>query len=314
MKTSMYVIFLAVLLMVVSGCNNRAKELEIQNAALNSVNSHLNQDLLARDEYIATVTDSINAVYVSIENLKSKEASLLKEKTDLESSKKLSQAEVRERLGDRIGVIRATLSNDHKRILDLQAKLAHSKKQYAGLQKLVENLKTTLAERDQSIAELTGRIQGLEQDVAQKNQMITEKNTLISEKDALISDQKNQLTTSYYITGTRDELEKKGIIKDEGGFPWGLFGSTSVLASGFDLGHFEPINNTTVSTIQIDAKIDEIIPKRDASFYQHAKLATDKSTLTISNPEKFWKEKYLVIITDRPSRGTVLSDMAPTGQ
>jgi hypothetical protein len=308
MKTSIHsILFFAVLLLVASGCNNRSKELETQNAALNSVNSRLNQDLLARDEYIGTVTDSINAVYVSIENLKSREASLLKEKADLESTKKLTQAEIRERLSDRIGVIRATLSDDHKRILDLQAKLARSKKQYAGLQKLVENLKTTLAERDQEIAELTGRVQGLEQDVAQKNRLITEKNTLISEKDALISDQKNQLTTSYYITGTRDELEKKGIIKDEGGFPWGLFGSTSILASGFDPRDFKPVNNTTGCTIQVNAKIDEIVPKRNASFYQLEKLASDKSTLTISDPEKFWKEKYLVIITDRPSSGTVLS-------
>jgi uncharacterized coiled-coil protein SlyX len=201
--------------------------------------------------------------------------------------------------------------DDHKRIAELKSRLASSKKQYAGLKKLVDNLTQTLAERDQSISDLNRRVLGLEQDVKDKTTIISEKNAALSQKDSLLGIQRYKLTTAYYITGTKDELEKKGIIRKDGGFPWGLFGSTTILASGFDTQDFKPIDNTTPNTIQVDGKIDEIIPKRNAAYYQATKLGSDKSELTISVPEQFWKDKYLVIITDRPSSSSVLTGMVP---
>jgi hypothetical protein len=311
MRTSMQIVSIAVLLFFAFGCNNRTDELQRQNEALLRTNTLLNQDLTERDTYVNAITDSINAVYTSIEGLKATEADVVKEKATLESSKQLTNEQVRARLSERINVIRAIVIDDHKRIADLKSRLASTRKEYAGMKKLVDNLTKSLAERDQSITELTKRVQGLEADVNDKLATISRKNTEISQKDSVIGMQHSQITTAYYITGTKDELEKKGIIRKEGGFPWGLFGSTTVLASGFDTKDFNPIDNTTRNTIQIDGKIDEIIPQRNADFYTQTKLESNKSVLTISQPELFWKEKYLVIITDRPATGTVLTGMIP---
>ncbi len=286
--------------LIIMGCNNRTDELQQQNAALQSTNEQLSKDLTARDEYVEKVSDAINDVYTSVENVKTKEKSLLKETTGIEAKKKLSNEEVRAELLDRISSIRETLSNDHKRITELQTKLASSKKQYTGLQKMVESLKQTIEERDKSIADLGNQIQGLQGE-------ITQKNMAIEQRDSVIGDQHRVITTGYYITGSRDQLEKMGIIKKEGGFLWGLIGSTTQLVNGFDERYFKPINKVADNTIQVDGKIDELVPKRN-QYYYSTETGGTHSMITIADPDKFWKENYLVIVTDKPDSSIAMHD------
>ena len=292
MKTTL--LFLLPVLALLWGCNNRADELEHQNTQLQSTNQQLTQDIATRDEYVDKVTDEINDIYTKIEDVKAKEQSILKETTTLESEKKLTKEEVRARLIDRLDVIRETLHNNFQRLAELQSKLSASSRKFAGLTKMVDNLKKTVEERDQSIAELTQRVNGMQQDLTVKSQMITQ-------KDSVIDTQYKEITTVYYIMGTRDELEKKGIIKKEGGFPFGIFGSTTTLANGFDDKEFKPLNKTMPNTIEVPGKIDEIVPKRSAMSYTKTEVNNDQSMLTIAEPDHFWQDKYLVIITDRPT-------------
>jgi hypothetical protein len=296
---------IVVLIFLAIGCNNRSDELQQQIGTLQNSNNQLKQDLNSRDEYVNKITDSINAVYLSIEDLRLRESAMMKEKTALESTKKMTQDEIRARLGERINYISAILSQNHKRINDLQAKLAASKKQYAGLKKIVDNLTKTLEERDSTIARLGVKVQGLERDVNDKNLTITEKNAAISQRDSVIASQHGEITTSFFISGTREDLEKMGIIKKEGGFPWGLFGSTMTLGTVFDKKYFKPIDNTSEITIQVDGKIEQVIPKRNAQCYKQATPDDGLSTLTITDPVNFWKDKYLVIVTDRQGTSTV---------
>lgn len=296
MKTT---VVLGILAIVCLGCNNheaesRIEDLQNQNYALQSRTTHLTQDLASRDEYLDQIIDDINTLYASIENVKASERSLIREANQMESDKKLTSNEVRAKVSERIELIRSTLSIDHQRILDLQSKLGASNRQYASLRKMVENLKKTVEDRDQAIADLDQRVGGLQLQVNEKSELITR-------KDSVIDTQYKQITTAYYIAGTRDQLEKMGIIKNEGGVLWGMLGSTTTLASGFDDRDFKAINKSVLNTIQVDGKIDEIIPKRGEQLYQKAELNNEQSIITIAQPDDFWKDKYLVIITDRPN-------------
>jgi len=84
-----------------------------------------------------------------------------------------------------------------------------------------------------------------------------------------------------------------------GGFLWGLLGSTTTLANGFDDKYFKPIDKTQDMTIQVKGKIDEVIPKRNIEFYKKSEVSDDQSMLTIAEPNQFWQDRYLVIITDK---------------
>jgi|GEM_PF-1002562 len=296
MKTA---VVLGMLAFVFIGCTDREAEfraegLQNQNNTLQNLATHLTQELAARDEYVDKITGEINSLYTSVENVKARENSLLRETNEIESDKKLTRDEMRAKVIERIELIRSTLSDDHKRLLDLQSKLGASKRQYAGLQKMVDNLKNTIEERDRAIADLGQRIGGLQQEV-------TEQSTMINQKDSVIDTQYKQITTAYYIAGTRDQLEKMGIIRNEGGVLWGMLGSTTTLTSKFDDRDFKAINKNVLNTIRVDGKIDEIIPKRGEQLYQKTELNDDQSILTIAQPDDFWKNKYLVIITDKPN-------------
>lgn len=291
--------FIVMLLVLAWGCNTRVDELEKQNTDLQNTNHQLTQDLTERDSYVDQMTQSINDVYNSLESVQAKERSLLKESNEMEASKKLSREEMRAKLLDKISVINTTLHDNQKTVADLQNKVSSFKTQYSGLKKMVANLKKTIDEREQSIAELTQKVHGLENDVAAKTQTISEKEAVITDQHNTIDQQYKQITTTYYIAGTRDELEKKGIIKKEGGFLWGLLGSTTTLANGFDDKYFKPLNKTQDMTIEVKGKIDEVIPKRNEQFYKKTEVSGDQSMLTIAEPNQFWQDKYLVIITDK---------------
>lgn len=289
-----FIPFLAILAIVWCGCNNRADELEKQNAALQSSNKQLNEDVSTREQYVNRLTDAINEVYASIEEVRAKERKLLKESGTMESGGTMTSEASRADMVERIGAIRTVLHENYAKLENLQAKLASSKKQYAGLEKMVANLKQTITERDQSIAELSTRVEGLQHDVAQKTEVI-------EQKDQVIDTQYKTITTTFYISGTKHELEEKGIIKNEGGFLWGLLGSTTTLAPTFDERLFKPFNKEVNTSIQVNGKIDEILPHRSEGSFSASMVNPDQSLLTIAEPAHFWQDKYLVIITDKES-------------
>lgn len=288
----------AVVILTFIGCKNRSEELEKQNSALQSQNNQLTQDLTARDTYIDNITQSINDVYSSLESVRTHEGMVLTETNEMEAKKKLTNQEVRQKLMTQVSLIDSSLKENHRRIADLQAKLSSAKTQYAGLKRMVTNLQQTVAERESTITQLGQRILGLEAEVGTRTKMIAERDSTIQEQHNLIGSQHSEINRAYYIIGKRRELESKGIITSEGGFLWGLLGSSTVLASGFDPKLFTAIDKYESTTIDVSGSIDEIIPKRQAQFYSATEVSRDKTTLTIAEPRAFWQDKYLVIITD----------------
>ncbi len=278
-------------LAVLAGCDNRSEVLEKQVADLRQTNTQLVQENTVRDAYIDSVAGAINDLYANIETMKSNEQHLLKEKKELESQKKYTSKEIRQMLIGRVSDINAAFKENQQALAGLQKKLASYRNKYAGLQKMVESLKSTLAEREQAIAEMTQKIQGLENQV-------TEKTRLVGERDAVIGEQHKKIATAYYVVGKRDELEKKGIIAKDGGFLWGLLGSTTILANGLDESNFQSINKEEQKVIEVKGKINDILPKRGVGVYSATVVGDSESMITIADPDRFWESKYLVIITD----------------
>ncbi|MBI1806807.1 MAG: hypothetical protein HYR76_07145 [Ignavibacteria bacterium] len=289
---------LLALAFVISGCNTRTEELEKQAAALQSKNSELSQELSTRDAYIDSVTQSMNEVYDNIERVRSKERQILQESSQMETTKKLNRQEVREKLLQQISTIDSNLASNRKKINDLQAKVSSYRTQFAGLKNMVATLKQTIEEREQAIAQLEEKVRGLETQVSEGKRLISERDSVITRQTAVIDVQEKQITTGFYIVGTRKDLESKGIITREGGFLWGLLGSTTVLANGFNREYFKPINKEREMSIEVTGKIVEIVPKRNEQFYTASAQQDKHSLLNIVEPKNFWQDNYLVIITE----------------
>ena len=277
------------------GCNGKQDELEQalaqQKARLATSTDSLNQVIAQRDRYFDDVVRAINDVYNNLEQVREKEKVISQQAGEAEGKFSLTNDQARESLLKEVNNIGTTLSDSRKKIASLQAKAKAMNKQMAGLNQTIDNLKQMLEEREKTIAMLGTQISGLENDVAEKGR-------LIAQRDSIIGNQETSLNTVYYVTGTRKELEEKGIIKDEGGFPWGLFGSTTVLGNGMNQSYFEKLDKTRDSEINVTGSIDEIVPRRDETYYAMDQSDDANSHLKIVDPGKFWQQKYLVIITD----------------
>lgn len=289
MKTH-HLITAALCILMWAGCNNKG-ELEQQYADLQNKNSQLTQDLATRDQYVDSVTQAITDVYTSLETVRSREGMVIKETSEMESKKNLTSQEVREKLLQQVSLIDSSLRENRQRITDLQSKLHSTKLQYTGLKNMVASLKQSIDEREATINQLEQKIQGLIAEISTKSQMI-------GQRDSVIELQHSEINRAYYIVGKRRELEDKGIISKQGGFLWGLLGSTTVLTSGLDANTFNAIDKFRNSTIDVDGTIDEIIPKRNETLYTSSEVSKNQTKLSIAEPQHFWQDKYLVIITN----------------
>ncbi|HTR81293.1 MAG TPA: hypothetical protein VMM58_06640 [Bacteroidota bacterium] len=292
----MAVVFVAATLI---GCQDaEKKQMQKDYSDMVAETSLLRKDLDSRDQYIDQIMKTVNQIYVSLERSKSKEAKLLRSSRDVEGKPKLTQEQIRKEVLNQLYVVGSDLRANGRKIADLERKINKSAIKYANLDQLVGSLKSSVAEREQSISSLETRIKNLEGTIADKDREIGEKNAAIEANDSTIEGQRNRMNTVYYIAGTRDELREKGVISKEGGFLWGLLGSTTVLSANVDSSDFKPIDFTQNPSIHVDGKVEEILPKRSPGSFQLAQMGSNEGYVMIKKPHAFWREKYLVIVLD----------------
>ena len=290
MKTRVAIVFLFAVLVI--GCDHsREEQLQNQLSVAQSTQLSLQQSIADRDKYFEDIVQAVNDVYTDIEKARVKEGKLVKSAGGSEGPIELTNDVSRQKLLQNISDIGTVLKSNWKRIAGLEAKMRSFKGEVTGLNKMIENLKESLKEREASIAELDSRVRGLEDTVVEKTKVI-------AEKDDVIGTQQKTMNTAYFVVGTRKELEDKGIIKNEGGFVWGLLGSTTVMASGVDPTLFTPIDKTKEEAISVHGDIKEILPHRSEQFFATSQPASDNTMLNIVQPNGFWQDKYLVIVTD----------------
>ena len=291
MKPFVFTILLCISL-VAGGCADREKERELQTQLeKNSADrASLQSALTDREQFVEEILKSVNEIYTDLEKARVKEGTLKPGGIQADEAPWVSTPDSRSRILKNIGEIGTALADNRKRIGDLQVRVKKYRGEVANLTTLIEKLKTSLQEREESIAQLKANVEGLEKTVAQQVQ-------LVREKELTIEQQKRDMGTVYYIAGTRDELEKKGIITEEGGFLWGLLGSATTIASGVDDAEFIPIDRNAMQTISVNGTIDEILPHRKPDYYAMAE--TEGSTrLNILEPRKFWQGNHLVVVLD----------------
>lgn len=278
---------------VLIGCADREKEAALQKqlsqaeADRQSYQTLLNE----RDKYVEGVMKEINQIYADLEATRAKEGKLKAQPSGTEGKTTATDLDTRKQLLSNIASLGETLKENRKRIADLRVRLKSSQGEIASLTKMVENLQTALLEREQSIAKLQAQVVGLEETVASKTLQM-------AEKDQLLDEQRRTINAAYYIAAPREELEEKGIITEEGGFLWGLLGSTTVVASGWDTGTMASLDKTREQTIHIPGRISEILPLRNADLFTAKEIADNDTELTILEPAKFWKDNYLVVVMD----------------
>jgi hypothetical protein len=284
------IIVSAIGVLTLLGCADEKAQQEKDQ--LQKKNDELASQLIARDKFIDDVTAMINDIHENLEATWAKESRTVRRTTTPEGKATATPAEVKERILGRISDMNTVIMESRRKMAALEKKLAETGRQYAGLQKMVDDLKSDIESREQSIAALKARVGDLETEVSQKAEVIAaDQNT--------IGQQTTKLNEVYYVAGTKDDLKQKGIIRKEGGILWGLLGTTTVLASTFSDADFHALDKTKDQTITLNGPVDEIVPPRDTSMYTMARSEDGQTLLKITDPVSFWRERHLVIITEQ---------------
>lgn len=280
-------VILAAIILGVAGCDK---------SDLRTQNEELTRELAAKDQFINDVTSSINEIHNTLEQTWDLEKNIVRQAGTSEGSESMTPVELKAKIINRISDVRSLLQENKQKIATLERKLRSNNHQYAGLEKLVSDLKEKLDERERSIGQLNAQILDLQNDVHQKAEIIAAHEVTIAANENTIDQQTKQLNTVYYTVGTKNDLKEKGVVQNDGGILWGLMGTTTILNPNFDNTLFTPVDMTKESTFEIDGAVKEIVPRRDESSYSIEKDGRGNSVLVIFHPKEFWREKHLAVI------------------
>jgi hypothetical protein len=188
------------------------------------------------------------------------------------------------------------------RVREVEPKLLESERHVRDLTTLSDSLRNDLAA---TLQNLQGVIDNQKETIAALNDQVEK---LSAENVALkdtIDNMATEANTVYYVVGTKDELEQRGIVKEEGGarflFVLWKSGRTLVPARNLDPSAFTPVDRRALAEIPLPASDKEyhIVSRQDASALSTPPSADGTITgkVKIADSARFWaNSKYLIIV------------------
>jgi len=251
--------------------------------SLKNANGELSGQLNEKSAALQEFIESFNEIQENLNAIKEKEKIVANASSKGDVKNKGNQ------IKEDIQAIYDLMAKNKNRISSLSAKLKQSNLKLAGMEKMIENLQNTISLKDEEIAELKTRMEGLNIELANLNT-----NYKVVESESALKTE--MLNTAYYTIGTKKELEEKKVISKEGGFI-GLGKSTKV-STDFNKEYFTKINIEQTSMINIGAKKVRLLSTHPSNSYKLIGVKPVEK-LEILNAKEFWgASKYLVIVID----------------
>ena len=163
--------------------------------------------------------------------------------------------------------------------------------------KTITALKKQIEEKDQAIATLTEELEQRNYDISVLQENVSKLNTQVTTleeeskvKDETIEAQTNLLNEAYVCIGTTKSLKELGVMK--GGF----LKKAKLNMSEVNPSAFTKIDIRNTTSFNIPGKKPEILTQAPAGSYTIKANGDGTSTLTVTDPEKFWSmTNYLVV-------------------
>ena len=262
---------------------DKEKELNPLADSLQGVNGQLSGKLSEKEAALQEFITNFNEIQDNLNTIKEKEKIVTSASTQGDVKSKEDQ------IKEDIQAIYDLMSKNKNRIGSLTKKLKNSNLKLEGLEKMIENLQNSINLKDEEIADLKNRMEGL-------NIELSNLTTNYQEVEAENEVKTIEINTAFYAIGTAKELKEKNVISKEGGFI-GL-GKTTKVKADFNKEYFTKVNIEQTNSINIGAKKAKIITTHPSNSY---KLVGEKPVekIEITNAKEFWSaSKYLVIIIE----------------
>ena len=258
---------------------------------------------------LMTSTQFVNDINGEMAKLKSHPVKL---RTQVSSESDLSQIkEERAAVVSKIQELVARLDSSEARLTATRARIATLSRRDQTLTAQVDAYEQTIASLrstvEQQKAEFQAIIDKQNAEIATLNQKIdtvTKDNVRLAGERSALTDTVSQLTTEkntvYYIAGTKDELERLGVLTEEGHRRFLILGGRTLVPSrALDATKFTRLDRVRDRSITLPAG-DYTIFSRQNPRYATAfasKGGKISGGLRIDQPEQFWEpSKFLILV------------------
>jgi predicted RNase H-like nuclease (RuvC/YqgF family) len=250
-------------------------------ASEDSLRTHFDAALVS----IAEIQDSLSVILPS-------ESDVLGVSQDVERGGALTTTR-KDQVLRSISDLNESIRRSKDMIQQLEDRLNDKDVQVASLERIVSNLKRTVAEREGTIATLTARVNTLAAEVVTLQANVETGRQQIAQQEVVIEDKRREISTVYYVLGTKKQLKDLGVVKDSGGVVG--IGKTTKLTGQFPEQSFANVDTDVVTTIPVPGKEPTVLSGQSSMSYQIVPVGPEMSELRITDPEEFRKVRYLVI-------------------
>ncbi len=271
-----------------------------ENKRLTSENEKLSENVesmkAASSEANATLAD----VQKGLEDIRAKELTAIRSSLKVAEEGKASGTR-RDQLQAEIATIRTAVHENLQKLARLQKTNRQNGVRLASVEKLADELKRSLEEKDAMVTELQSRIGDLSKTVKEQASSLEEKEAAIHEGETRIAKTTKELNTAYVAVASKDTLRKTGVVERRG----------DILGVGgrwIETGKFDPevfrevdVTKDMQVTIPAPAKSVRVVTSQPKASYAIVSGGPNAktSTLEVKDPEAFWKgDRYLVVMTD----------------
>ncbi|NTW69141.1 MAG: hypothetical protein HGB23_04755 [Chlorobiaceae bacterium] len=245
-----------------------------------------------RQEHLESMMAILAQVQKNLGRIQQKEAVVERLSTDIESSDKQSVEQIGKDISAGIRFIDSTLAASKNLIRKLEEENRTSSYRVDSLDKLVSELKIAINTKD-------GEVNTLKGDVRKLNKQVASLMATVDVLDEYIQDQDSQLYTSYYISGSFNDLVSKGILVRINPLEK-LFGNEYRLATDFNVNYFKKVDITETRDLFFDRPLNriKIVTPHSVGSYELIGGKTS-SLLLIRDESAFWqKSRCLVIVLE----------------
>ena len=290
MKKTAYIVILAALVLGMSSCvesSKKYKALEAERDSLAVVAVNATTDF-------ETSLQTINEIEMALQTVREAENIIMMENQEGNQNYAISQIEAIDR----------TIQQNKAKIDELEKQLAESGSKSKQLNATITRLKNELNEKDTyinnlreelniskaQVAELTGRVENLNENINSLNENIENLNAQSAEQQATIQQQDAELNTVYYMVAPMSTLEEYGLAT--GG---GLFSKGSA-STDINKNVMISADKRELRRIALNTKKATILTKHPESSYQLTKGEDNMLSLEIVDANAFWNiSNYLII-------------------
>ena len=257
--------------------------------AAKAENARLLSDLQGRDSLISDMTRSFDEIESNIQLMDEREQILATNTAEQALGAKKKDKIVRD-----LQLMNGLMKESRDRIKELTARLDKSKVDAKGLRAKLKELDLQLAQRDSMITNMKDGLLARDFRIEQINSNLDSIELVVAKREAVIDQQTTELNKAYYVMGTEEELEAKGVLTQEGGFVG--IGKHPELSSEALPAKFTLTDVRELHRIPVQSKKAVLVTEHPSSSYEMVKENDMIAYLEIKDPEAFWKlSKYAVV-------------------